>query len=79
MNIFAFIKNHNLIPSSNYEDYLAEKGYQDIFQLIKSNPTAKKELLQFINSHDPIRKRMFRLVYENTFLPLDCLAWIEVE
>lgn len=77
MRIFEFIKKHNLIPSPNYEEYLAHNGYKDILALVKNNSTAKKELMQFINTQEPVRKRMFKLAYENTFLPLECLAWIE--
>jgi hypothetical protein len=71
------IRKYSLLPETDPEDYLANRGYRDVFKIVSANKASKKELDGFIASQDPVRKNMYNLIYSNEYLPLDCLAWIE--
>jgi hypothetical protein len=78
--ILELIKKYSLIEYKNLndlEEYLSSHNNINLYDIVSKKKPALNDLKSFINRHDPTRQRMFQLVYDNNFLPMNCLQWIE--
>lgn len=78
--LVEILKKYNLVPKNgDLEDILVREGNMNMYDIIKKDARAVKELDKAMSKYDndPVRKRMFHMIYDNDFLPVNCLSWIE--
>lgn len=78
--ILDIIRKYHLINYDNLEDledYLTANKNVNLMDIVRKNKSAASELTKFIKGHNSERQRMYNLIYDNNFLPMNCLMWIE--
>lgn len=75
--IVEILQKYNLIPKQDLEDYLS-KDNLNLYDITRKNKDALIQINTFINNQNNVKKRMYKLIYDNNFLPINCLQWIEL-
>jgi hypothetical protein len=75
--IINILQKYDLLPQTDVEDYLTDNGNLNLYTLAKQNKQALTEVNALIDRHSGDVRRLHQLIYDNNFLPVNCLQWIE--